>query len=135
MKYWDTRRVKRVRARERAREMARAKRHAMAHERERSYSAGVTAKNASLMLEALGNVDRRRMVGRLQRGGAMSLSKLAAPFRLKLPTAHAHIKLLERSGIISTHKRGRIRMCVYNPPALKELARVLASGVLHTVGI
>ena len=135
MKYWDTRRVKRVRERERARERTReAAGIALAAatlERQRSYSAGATAKNTSLMLDALGNRDRRRMVARLRTGGAMSLSKLASPFRIKLPTAHAHLKVLERSGIVKTHKRGRVRICVYNPLALKELVRALASGFLH----
>lgn len=74
------------------------------------------------MLEALGNTDRRNMVFRLKREGAMSLSKLAKPFRLKLSTAHAHIAILERSGIIATHKRGRVRMCVFRPESLKELS-------------
>ena len=135
MKYWDTRRVKRVREREYDREHAReateiARRTAML-ERERSYSAGATAKNASLMLDALGSRDRRRMVARLRTGGAMSLSKLASPFRIKLPTAHAHIKVLERSGFVKTHKHGRVRICVYNPLALNELVHSLSSGFLH----
>ncbi len=131
MKYWDARRVKRGRERERAREAAAIVRRVAMFERQHSYRAGATGKNASLMLDALGSRDRRRMVARLSTGGAMSLSKLAAPFRIKLPTAHAHLKVLERSGIVRTHKRGRIRICVYNPLALQELARFLTPKTFH----
>jgi len=73
------------------------------------------------MLNALGLPLRRNMLARLQGGGAMSLSKLVEPFRITLPTALKHLRALERAGIVTTHKQGRVRMCVYNRLAIKEL--------------
>ena len=127
MKFWDKERVKRVRNRQRQKEDRAYEKARAADIAKRTYSAGAHEKNAALMLDALGNSDRRHMVGMLQRGGAMSLSKLAKPFKLKLPTAHAYIKILERAGIVTTHKRGRVRICVYKAPAIKELSSWLAS--------
>lgn len=85
-------------------------------------------KNMSdVMLDALGVSIRRAMVRRLRAGGAMSLSKLAKPFRISLPAALKHVRVLEEAGIISTHKRGRVRVCLYNPSAFKSLASHLSS--------
>lgn len=74
------------------------------------------------MLEALGSALHRRMLARLHSGGAMSVSHLVRPFGVALPNAVTHVHVLERSGLITTHKRGRIRFCVYNAAALKELS-------------
>ena len=93
----------------------------------RTYTLGDITKNSALMFDALGLPLRRAMVGRLRLGGAMSLSKLAEPYRITLPAALKHIHLLEDAGIVTTHKRGRIRFCVYKPTAFKELSRWLTS--------
>ena len=127
MKYWNPRRVKRVRQRKIREENAAIARNIAIREQQRRYTPGDHEKNASLMLDALGHIERRKMVFRLQKDGAMSLSKLARPFRMKLPTAQAHVIILERAGIITTHKQGRVRMCVYAPASLKELSKWLAS--------
>ena len=79
------------------------------------------------MLDALGLAIRRKMLDRLKREGAMSLSKLAKPFRMKLTTALLHMRALERSGLVWTHKQGRVRICVYNKVAVEELAVYLTS--------
>ena len=130
-KYWDARRIRRRREGRETRERE-AFVSAVAGQREsrtkaKTYSSGDDAKNMSLMLDALGVPMRRQMVERLQRDGAMSLSKLAEPFRIKLPTALEHIRILEQSAIVTTHKQGRVRICVYNPQAFKELAELLVS--------
>ena len=96
-------------------------------ERGRTYTSGNVSKNAALMLDALGSPLRRKMVARLKKEGAMSVSKLVQPFRIKLPLAMMHVQILERSGIISTRKRGRVRMCVYNRHAFRELGSWLIS--------
>ncbi|MCR4325405.1 MAG: helix-turn-helix domain-containing protein [Patescibacteria group bacterium] len=127
MKYWNRARISRTRERE-----ARAKRRVFekqeeSKERNRCYTSGDAEKNADLMLHALGSSHRRKMVALLRRDGAMSVSKLAKPLRMTLSAALYEIGILERVRIITTHKRGRIRFCVYNPHALKELARWLVS--------
>lgn len=121
-KYWNPRRLERIRQRkikaaERATDRAKNLR-----EQQRTYTRGDLQKNANLMLDVLGPPLRRRMIVRLRDGGAMSLSKLAEPFHIALPSALVHIQELERAGIITTHKQGRVRMCVYNRHAMEELA-------------
>ncbi|PIR84128.1 transcriptional regulator [Candidatus Kaiserbacteria bacterium CG10_big_fil_rev_8_21_14_0_10_51_14] len=80
-----------------------------------------------IALQALGSPLRRDLVRRLRKGGAMSLSKLVEPHRMTLPAAHRHLRMLEESGIVHTHKNGRVRICVLNPNAFKDLAGWLAS--------
>ena len=85
------------------------------------------ARRADLMLDALGLPVRRAMLVRLRTGGTMSMSKLSIPFGLTLPGASKHVNVLEEAGIIITEKQGRVRLCIYNPHAFKELAGFLAS--------
>jgi len=130
-KYWNSRRIKRVKERKlRAAESA-AEKAAIERERQRSYTPGDARKNTELMLDALGLSLRRRMIARLKRGGTMSVSKLVEPFHITLPSALEHVRLLERSGVITTHKHGRVRLCVYRTEALKELAHELTSKELN----
>ena len=64
-----------------------------------------------LMFQALADPARRQMVERLSRSPA-SVSELAKPFDMALPSFLKHIRFLEDSGWIRTHKSGRVRMCV-----------------------
>lgn len=60
------------------------------------------------VFQALADPTRRAVLGRLGRGPA-SISELAAPFNMALPSFMKHIRLLEESGWISTRKAGRVR--------------------------
>ena len=127
MKYWNKARIRREKKRE-DRAGERALRRVKELERLRiTYSAGDTRKNTALMLDVLGSEVNRQMLARLRRRGAMSVTKLAEPFRITLPAAVTRVNALERAGLLTTHKRGRIRFSVYNPAALKELSAHLAS--------
>ncbi|GIH09434.1 transcriptional regulator [Rhizocola hellebori] len=66
---------------------------------------------------ALADSTRRSVLTRLARGPA-SVSELAAPSSMALPSFMKHIRLLERSGWIRTHKSGRTRTCVFEPSKL-----------------
>lgn len=57
---------------------------------------------------ALADSTRRMMLERLSRGEA-SVSELARPFGVSLPTIHKHLRVLERAGFIAHEKRGRVR--------------------------
>ena len=70
------------------------------------------------MFSALGDRTRRSMVERLVRGPA-SVSELAKPLSMSLPTVVQHLKVLEESGLISSSKKGRVRTCRI---AMKQLA-------------
>lgn len=61
------------------------------------------------LFAALADPTRRAVVERLTRGPA-SVSDLAAPHDMALPSFTQHLKVLENAGLISTRKQGRVRM-------------------------
>ena len=65
---------------------------------------------------ALADPTRRAVLGRLGNGPA-SISELARPFDMALPSFMKHIHVLEESGWIRTRKRGRVRTCVIEKKA------------------
>lgn len=73
------------------------------------------------MFHALGDGSRRAMVERLVRGPA-SVSELAQPFAMALPTVVQHLGVLEAAGIVSSTKVGRVRTCQLVPEALTPAA-------------
>ena len=62
------------------------------------------------VFQALADPTRRAVLGRLGTGPA-TVGDLAEPFDMTLPSFMKHIRLLERSGWISTRKVGRVRAC------------------------
>jgi len=66
---------------------------------------------------ALSDGSRRAMVERLSRGPA-SVSTLAEPFDMSLPTVFQHLAMLEEVGIVSSEKVGRVRTCQLVPDGL-----------------
>jgi DNA-binding transcriptional ArsR family regulator len=66
---------------------------------------------------ALADPTRRAIVGVLG-GGPASVSALAAPFEMALPSFMKHLAVLERSGVIRSNKVGRVRTCELQPKAL-----------------
>ncbi|MGH6947321.1 MAG: ArsR/SmtB family transcription factor [Kiloniellales bacterium] len=62
------------------------------------------------IFQALADPTRRAVLGRLSKGSA-SVSDLAKPFEMALPSFMKHIRFLEGSGLIRTHKAGRVRTC------------------------
>ena len=59
---------------------------------------------------ALADPTRRAIVSRLARGDA-TVSELAAPFAMSLPGISKHLKVLERSGLISRGRDAQFRPC------------------------
>lgn len=62
------------------------------------------------IFQALADPTRRAVLGRLG-GGPASISDLARPFDMALPSFMKHIHILEGSGLIQTRKQGRVRTC------------------------
>ena len=60
------------------------------------------------VFRALSDPTRRRVVERLSRSPA-SVSELAAPFDMKLPSFVEHLRVLEGSGLVRSKKAGRVR--------------------------
>jgi DNA-binding transcriptional ArsR family regulator len=73
--------------------------------------------NLDRMFHALADPTRRAIVARLVSGPA-SVSDLATPFEMAMPTLLAHIRVLEESGLIGSEKHGRVRTCAIRPDAL-----------------
>ena len=59
---------------------------------------------------ALADPTRRAVVERLAKGPA-TVSDLAAPFEIALPTFMRHLKTLEECGLVRSVKKGRVRTC------------------------
>ena len=73
------------------------------------------------IFRALGDSSRRAMVERLSRGPA-SVSELAQPFEMALPTVVQHLGVLETAGIVASAKVGRVRTYQLVPGALEPAA-------------
>ena len=129
MKYWNARRVRKAKEKRMQWEKRTHRRQLEQEILKRTYTKGDVRKNARLMLDALVSSLHRRMLARLRAGGAMSVTRLAKPFHIMLPDAMRHVHILERAGLITTKKHGRIRFCVYNPAAAKELSAWFNTGV------
>lgn len=69
------------------------------------------------MFHALSDGTRRAIVERLVHSPA-SVSTIAEPFDAALPTIVEHLKVLERAGIVSSEKVGRVRTYQLVPDAL-----------------
>ena len=75
--------------------------------------------------QALADPTRRVMVERLARGPA-SVSELAAPLDMTLSAVVQHLAVLEASGLVRSHKIGRVRTCRIEPIALQGAERWIA---------
>lgn len=73
------------------------------------------------MFHALGDASRRAMVERLARGPA-SVSELARPFDMALPSVVQHLGVLEAAGIVISSKVGRVRTYQLAADALSPAA-------------
>jgi DNA-binding transcriptional ArsR family regulator len=60
------------------------------------------------VFQALADPTRRAVVERLGRGPA-PMSELAQPFAMALPSFAQHLDVLERSGLVRSRKKGRVR--------------------------
>jgi DNA-binding transcriptional ArsR family regulator len=77
------------------------------------------------LFAALADPSRRSMIDRLSRGSA-SMSELAAPLNMSLPAVQQHLNVLEKSGIVSTRKIGRVRSCSLEPEVLNQAQQWIA---------
>jgi DNA-binding transcriptional ArsR family regulator len=83
----------------------------------------------NLMFQALADPTRRAIVERLTEGPA-SVSELAGPLAMSLPAVGQHLRVLEASGLISTEKIGRVRMCRIERHALLAANSWIAERML-----
>ena len=75
---------------------------------------------------ALADPTRRAIVSALGRGPE-TVSTLAVPFAMALPSFMKHLGVLERSGVIRSNKVGRVRTCALVPKTLSQAERWMAA--------
>jgi DNA-binding transcriptional ArsR family regulator len=77
------------------------------------------------VFRALADPTRRAVVERLGRSPA-SVSELAQPFDMALPSFVQHLRVLEESGLVRSTKRGRVRVYRLAPVRLRVVESWLA---------
>lgn len=77
------------------------------------------------VFRALADPTRRHVLERLSRSPA-SVSELAKPFEMALPSLLQHLKILEGSGLVSSGKTGRVRTYRLEPNCMREAEDWLA---------
>ena len=70
------------------------------------------------VFDALSNSTRRKVLEQLSAGPA-TVSELAAPFDMKLPSFVQHLSVLEQSRLVKSKKRGRVRTYEIVPERFK----------------
>lgn len=75
---------------------------------------------------ALSDASRRAMIDRLH-AGPLSVSDLAAPFDMAMPSVMKHLAVLEDAGLVQSAKQGRVRTYLMTPDALAPVERWVAS--------
>jgi DNA-binding transcriptional ArsR family regulator len=71
------------------------------------------------IFHALADVTRRAVIERLCQGNA-TVSELAAPFDMALPSFMQHLGVLEQSGLVRSSKTGRVRTYRLETEAIRE---------------
>ena len=71
---------------------------------------------------ALADATRRGILARLAQHGETSVSDLAAPYQMSLPAVSKHLRVLERAGLLSRQKDGRVHRCHLLPGPMKDAA-------------
>ena len=82
-------------------------------------TAQLAAERLDAAFAALADPTRRAIVSRLAQGDA-TVSELAAPFAMSLPGISKHLKVLERSGLISRGRDAQFRPCRLEVEALDQ---------------
>ena len=69
----------------------------------------------------------RRGILQLVSTGPASISELARPNRIALPTVLEHVRILEETRLLTTEKVGRVRECRLGPERLDEARQWIES--------
>lgn len=76
--------------------------------------------HVSEVFAALADPTRRAMLDRLAQGEA-TVSELAEPFDLSLPTVSKHLKVLQHAGLVTQGRRAQWRPCRLEVGPIKEV--------------
>jgi DNA-binding transcriptional ArsR family regulator len=78
------------------------------------------------LFHALSDPSRRAIVEALTRGPA-SVSQLGEPLAMSMPAVIQHLQVLEQSGLITSTKVGRQRICRINTTTMRAAERWFAA--------
>ncbi|MGN6549691.1 MAG: ArsR/SmtB family transcription factor [Pararhizobium sp.] len=78
------------------------------------------------VFQALSDPTRRAVLERLTRGPA-TVSELARPFAMALPSFTQHLGVMEASGLVRSRKEGRSRIYTIEPRPLKAAEHWLSA--------
>jgi DNA-binding transcriptional ArsR family regulator len=81
-------------------------------------AAPARAAQVDTVFRALADPTRRRVLERLCRSPA-SVTELAQPFRMALPSFVQHMRVLEHCGLVRSRKKGRVRTYQLAPKRLQ----------------
>ena len=68
---------------------------------------------------ALADSTRRGMIKRLSKGPA-TVGELGRPYAISKPAVTKHVKMLEKAGLVTRKKDGRIHRCKLNPKPMEQ---------------
>ena len=93
----------------------------------------MTADLLDATFAALADPTRRAILARLASsgGGTVTVTELAAPFRMSQPAISKHLKVLERAGLISRGRDAQRRPCRLEPGPLKVVTDWLQNYRLY----
>jgi DNA-binding transcriptional ArsR family regulator len=83
------------------------------------------SRELNAVFAALADPTRRAILAQLRRGKS-SVSLLAAPFPVSLPAISKHLGVLERAGLISRARAGRVSECRLDAGGMRRAAAWLA---------
>src|SRR5678816_2075600 len=76
----------------------------------------------SKTFSALADPTRRAILGRLARNGEITVTELAAPFKMSLPAVSKHLKVLEKARLIVRGRDAQWRPCRLHAGPLKDVS-------------
>jgi DNA-binding transcriptional ArsR family regulator len=85
-----------------------------------------SAENLDEVFSALADPTRREILVALAEE-ERSVGELAEPFKISLPAISKHLSVLERAGLISREREGRVRRCRLEPEPLADALQWIAS--------
>lgn len=77
-----------------------------------------------LTFAAISDPTRRRILSQLAEGEA-AIMDLASPHSMSLPAISKHIRVLEKAGLLTRTKKGRVNYCYLNAQPLKDAGKWL----------
>jgi len=80
----------------------------------------------STLFLALADPTRRALLAQLRQGEA-TVTELAAPHSISVPSVSRHLKVLERAGLVTKSRSAQWRNCRLEPAPLQQVAEWMRS--------